>query len=531
MPTIYPTVGVFVVDVLNIEEGSTRKTDLRYAPRRQIGYDICTSESSCRGVPVSLDCSLACTAIGWPMISGLVTLEMFQPESDCPIIATKPSQFFPQAWIPLGCPPTMPVVDNGNWQGVTIQNGVVLEGPPQRGLTVQFCAKMTVNEDATINVTVELFRIILAAEIFPPPENGLNAIVSCGSISATLTRVVAPGYTPFINEPWYLQHDGYLSFTPTGMECPLDINSAKISLMLVPYKVGCDGTADGYASAECSLNTGYRTYSCFSVLTMPTTAGDFKPIWKQLGVNGKGTESVNGCFFGGNGGSTLSPPTAASYGPMNANGYPLTNDILNCGCAGENTLVGDRQEIQFTDQRVVDITPDTDPLYDIVIKSVNRGAPCIAMRVHGNGNPWTVGAYTVNSSILEQTGHWIATATFSGLTGNPIAICYGMEFPSGITADCVPIPIEGMQPVAFGGPPLAPEPPKQPSPARIMADKMRAVRGNPCVNLGMALETAASCGCGGGILHGCSIHDKCRQAGNDQTVALCWKCPDYLGSR
>jgi hypothetical protein len=208
MPTIYPTVGVFVVDVLNIEEGSTRKTDLRYAPRSQIGYDICTSESSCRGVPVSLDCSLACTAIGWPMISGLVTLEMFQPESDCPIIATKPSQFFPQALIPLGCPPTMPVVDNGNWQGVTIQNGVVLEGPPQRGLTVQFCAKMTVNEDATINATVELFRIILAAEIFPPPENGLNAIVSCGSISATLTRVVAPGYTPFINEPWYLQHDG-----------------------------------------------------------------------------------------------------------------------------------------------------------------------------------------------------------------------------------------------------------------------------------------------------------------------------------
>jgi hypothetical protein len=385
---------------------------------------------------------------------------------------------------------------------------------------------MTVNDDATISVTVELFRIILASEIFPPPANGLNAIVSCGSISATLTRVVTPGYTPLLNEPWYLEHDGYLDFTSSSTECPLDINSAKMSLMLTPYKVGCDGTADGYAQAECSLNTGYRTYSCFSVLTMPTTAGTFKPVWKQLGVNGKGDASINGCFFGGNGGSTLVPPTAGSYGPMNANGYPTVSDILNCGCAGESTLVGDRQEIQFTDQVVVDIMPEP-TLYDIVIKSVNRGPPCIAMRLNGTGNPWTVGAYTVNSSILDQTGHWIATATFTGLTGNPIAICYGMEFPSGITADCVPIPSLMTEPVTRQLAPPEPKPEKPIHPARLMANKMRLVQTNPCIHLGEALETQASCGCGGGgVLRKCFIHNKCRVGGN--TIEMnCWRCDDY----
>lgn len=530
MPTITASTGVFILDVLNIEQGSTRKTDLRYGPRRAIAYDICKSESSCRGVAVSLDCSLACTAIGWPMISGLLTIDMYRRDDDCPSPEELRSRYFNGGvGISLGCPPTTPVVDNGNWQGVVIQDGIVLAGPPARGLTIQFCGKISVNEDATISATVELSRIVLASEIFPPPANGLNVIVPCGSVSANLTRIVAPGYSPLINEPWYLGHEGLLDFTVTGENCPLDVRSAKITLLLIPFKVGCDGTADGYAQAECSLNTGYRTYSCFSALTMPTTAGTFKPVWKQLGVNGKGDASVNGCFFGGNGGSTLVPPTAGSYGPMNANGYPTASDILNCGCAGESTLVGDRQEIQFTDQRVVDITPDSDPHYDIVIKSVNRGAPCIAMRIHGNGNPWTVGAYTVNSSILDQTGHWIATATFAGLTGNPIAICYGMEFPSGITADCVPIPSLMVGPATQQLAPPEPKPEKPVHPARLMANKMRLVQTSPCVHLGEALETQASCGCGGAgaILRACAIHGKCRVTGN--TVEMnCWKCDDYV---
>jgi hypothetical protein len=531
MPTITASTGVFILDVLNIEEGSARKTDLRYGPKRAIAYDICKSESSCRGVPVSLDCSLACTAIGWPMISGVLTIDMFRRDDDCPSPEELRSLYFNGGvGISLGCPPTSPVVD-GNWQGVVIQDGIVLAGPPARGLTIQFCGKISVNEDATVSATVELSRIVLASEIFPPPANGLNVIVPCGSVSANLTRIVAPGTTPLINEPWYLGHEGVLSFTVTGENCPLDVHSAKISLTLIPYKVGCDGTADGYAQAQCSLNTGYRTYSCFSVLTMPTTAGTFKPVWKQLGVNGKGDASINGCFFGGNGGSTLVPPTAGSYGPMNANGYPTVSDILNCGCAGESTLVGDRQEIQFTDQVVVDIMPEP-KLYDIVIKSVNRGPPCIAMRLNGTGNPWTVGAYTVNSSILDQTGHWIATATFTGLTGNPIAICYGMEFPSGITADCVPIPSLMTEPVvARQLTPPEPKPEKPIHPARLMANKMRLVQTNPCIHLGEALETKASCGCGGGgVLRKCAIHGKCRVSGN--TVDRnCWKCDDYSSSQ
>jgi hypothetical protein len=106
-----------------------------------------------------------------------------------------------------------------------------------------------------------------------------------------------------------------------------------------------------------------------------------------------------------------------------------------------------------------------------------------------------------------------------------------MEFPSGVLAECVPIPVEGMPPVERAiqsEPPLAKA---ERTAAKTMIEKMRLVQTNPCIHLGEALETQASCGCGGGgVLRKCAIHGKCRVSGN--TVEMnCWKCDDYLSSQ
>lgn len=156
------------------------------------------------------------------------------------------------------------------------------------------------------------------------------------------------------------------------------------------------------------------------------------------------------------------------------------------------------------------------------------------MRETGVGNPWTIGtSVAFNSTIYDETGHYIRTFTFAGLTGDPVAIIYGLEFPWGIIAQCVEDenPPEGLPPVMEAQQPIAidSEQEKRKTARQQvieMRDKMNLVREKPCIHLGEALETIASCGCTGGILHACTKHGKCRVSGN--TVEMnCWRCPDY----
>ena len=108
-------------------------------------------------------------------------------------------------------------------------------------------------------------------------------------------------------------------------------------------------------------------------------------------------------------------------------------------------------------------------------------------------------------------------------------VVYGLEFPSGILAECVPIPVEGMPPVERAIQSESPPAKAERTAAKTMIEKMRLVQTSPCIHLGEALETQASCGCGGAgaILRACAIHGKCRVAGN--TVEMnCWKCDDYV---
>jgi hypothetical protein len=249
-----------------------------------------------------------------------------------------------------------------------------------------------------------------------------------------------------------------------------------------------------------------------AVLVEPMTPGAWPAQWTQMGTNKSG--GIFGCFSGTNS-RTIAPVAAAKLDPPRENAI----DLLNCGC-GEDPVNGDRQQIQY----------GTAAGYEVVLKSVNKGEPCLSIRIGGVGNTWTVAeSYDIDLTILADTGHYVRKASFPTVPGAPKVVVYGMEFPSGILADCVPIPSEGGPPrvvaIRSESPPAA----KERTAARAMIEKMHLVQVSPCVHLGEALETQASCGCGGGgaILRACAVHGKCRVTGN--TVEMnCWKCDDYV---
>lgn len=519
--------------------------DLLYINRRSIATDICKTSGICGSVPITLDCSLACTAIGWPMQSGYIEIDLYQQPSACSGADLVRSVYTPQLYVSFGCQPTDPVVD-GVWQGSAYLDGVALSsGGVDYGMTFKTCARMVVNVDGTLSVTVEINRIAPASDIFPAPPDGLNQVIPCGTITATLGWFYPSGS---INTSRVYTYPGgttpnqLIDFASTNPDCPLDVQSVMLTVVMNPFDVGCNGAAEGYQETDCSLDTGYRTYSCFSVLIKPTVEGDFAPVWLQLGVNDKPTSSNNGCYNGNNSGTGLSPPVLANMNPVPFSGYPTALELMNCGCTGEDPVNSDAQQIQYgSTNGAGGIMPGapTGPTYEIVIKSVNHGPPCVAMRVYGTGNPWFVGTLTLNTAIFAETGHYVATATFTGLTGNPIAIIYGLQFPNGITASCVPEPAMDGSPVTMQAPVTAPVPTEIPvSKPGIPPDVMKRVqetkkkilmvRENPCVHLGEALETSPSCGCAGGIMHACGVHGKCRVSGS--TIEMnCWRCPDYEG--
>jgi hypothetical protein len=299
---------------------------------------------------------------------------------------------------------------------------------------------------------------------------------------------------------------------PSGTYCETDIHSATMSVILMPFKLGCNGMADNVTPADCSLDTGYRTYSCMALLVEPITANAWPAQWIQMGTN----KPLDYRCFNGTNSRTVSPVAAASLTPSPS--YPPIADLLNCGCSGEDPVNGDKQQIQF----------GTAAGYEVVLKSVDKGDPCLAIRVSGAGNPWTVDtSYNVDATILADTGHYVRRASFPSVSGAPKVVVYGMQFPNGVLADCVPIPSEGAPPIQLAIQSESPPATKERTVAKAMIEKMRLVQVKPCIYLGEALETQASCGCGGGgVLRKCFIHNKCRVGGN--TVEMnCWRCDDY----
>lgn len=535
MPSIEPETGVFLIN--GPGSGLANIAGLLYTPRREIATDACKSANICQSVPVEIDCSLACTPVGWPMQYGYLQIELFKNDPECPDEIQEPSIYCPYVVVFLGCPPMDPVEDNGIWQGQEIANCTALfQDGVAYGLTLQVCVRMTVGNDGSLTYSVIINRIVPASDIVPPPVDGLNQIASCMSFSKTLRRMdptepinvfreyrYPGGLNPITGLP---RPNETFHVTRSDLElCPIDVKSVRLTGYLSPFPVGCDGTAENAPSGQCAFDSGFKTYSCFSALIRPTTPGDFPPHWVQMGVNTVALGGPYWCISGTSGSTASTPPLSPGISPVPPLGYtyPAPSDIVTIGCPGEDPVNGDSQQIQFA----------TVGDYDIVLKSVNGGGICAAMRITGVGNPWTIGTQVgFNSTIYNQTGHYIKTFTFAGLTGNPIATIYGLEFPWGIIAQCVE---EENPPEML--PPIADEPPKvvdreaearQSARQKILElrDRMNMVRQNPCIHLGEQLETIPSCGCSGGNLHSCAKHGKCRVTGN--TVEMnCWRCQDY----
>lgn len=537
MPSIEPETGVFLIN--GPGSGLANIAGLLYTPRREIATDACKSANICQSMPVEIDCSLACTPVGWPMQYGWLFIDFYRQPVDCSNQdpSWNNSRYCVNAAIYLECQPSDPVVDNGVWQGsITVDCAPLIQDGIAYGLTLQICARMYVNNDGSLTYTVQISRIIPASDITPPPAGNLNQISPCGTITKTLYRAdptlpinvyreyrFPGGLDPVTGLP--KANEAFDVALGNLTSCPLDIRSVMLTGVLVPYPVGCDGTAENAPAGQCSLDTGFKTYSCFAALIRPTTPGDFPPHWVQMGVNTVALGGPYWCITGTSGSTASTPPLAPGISPVPPLGYtyPAPSDIVTIGCPGEDPVNGDSQQIQFA----------TVGDYDIVLKSVNGGGICAAMRITGVGNPWMIGTQVgFNSTIYNQTGHYIKTFTFAGLTGNPIATIYGLEFPWGIIAQCV----EDENPPEML-PPIADEPPKvvdreaearQSARQKILElrDRMNMVRQNPCIHLGEQLETIPSCGCSGGNLHSCAKHGKCRVTGN--TVEMnCWRCQDY----
>jgi hypothetical protein len=274
----------------------------------------------------------------------------------------------------------------------------------------------------------------------------------------------------------------------------------------MPYRLGCNGKAENGPLSDCSMDTGKRTYSCLAALVKPAVAGTFRPQWSQLGVNRTGGRL--GCFRGNNSGSGLLLPVAAVLDPTPI--YPTAADLLNAGCGGEDPVNGaEKQQIQYTSVAG----------FDLVVKSVAKGAPCVAIRIPGGA--WTVGTYTLDLGVLADSGHWVATVTFGGVVGNPVVILYGLEFPSGVTAECVDNAITPSAMVA----PMEPAATYQVERLAIV-ERMKTRAATACVHLGTLIDPKPACGCS--ALHSCTIHGECVRFGaQGSRFKSCSDCTDY----
>lgn len=524
MPSMTAEKGTFIVNGF--------VAGLLHSYRRPVATDICKPTGICDSVPIEIDCSLACTSIGWPMQYGYLFIELFGQSVDCP--GPPPQSIYCNGiYVFMGCKPSDPIVD-GVWQGQSLDNcAALIKDGEAYGLTLQTCARMTVGSGGAININVEMNRIAPASDITPPPSDNLNRIVPCLSFSKTLNW---HNPTPEINV--------YREYTyPGGKEdnkafdvkvanpdlCPLDVKSVKLTFAMTPFAVGCNGTAEAGAESNCSFDTGNKTYSCFSALIRPSQPGAFKPFWTQLGVNTLAVNGNFGCSMGVNSKTTVTPPLPALLSPTNPLGFRYPDiDVLNIGCLGEDPVNSDVQQIQYGYGNP----------YEIIIKSVNKGDFCVALK--GEGGFWGIGqAIAFNQTIFNQTGHYIRTYSFPNLPGSPIATIYGLQFPQGITSQCQENNVVQMSEPIIENEPIVSQQ-EQPTVSMIpddvrkkvqeTRDRMKMVKDNPCKHLGIALETTPSCGCAGGILHECSIHKVCRVFGNTKEMN-CWRCPDYIDGK
>jgi len=481
------------------------KVDLHKTHVSTVGYNLCDPDAV-EAKNFDVNCSLVCY-LGEAFVSGQLVFNLYREDCNGSLIGTRlftPNMFM----ISVGCPTDYDEDSprNNTWVGsITTETaqGHDYGWGPNFGYRIKMDATVVAISPSVISVTISTSRLMPDLTWF-----------GCNSISLTLKSVGVS-----TSESLYKYYESELAATSFDLEnCGGEVKYVKASLNLEKYVFGCSETYESYGQ-KCNLSTNrggfLRQYSCLVCLIKPKDGLSFSPKVVQLGVNPFECENSNDCRCLHWDGYRLNPQSPR---------HDMDESMVTAGCPNE-TPSSNPQKIQFGGVNE----------YRVLLKTIKDGAICVAARYLDG--PWVVGVLT----ILKYTNPFIMQADFSGLlSGNPVFQFYGMEFPTSVIEDCQVNPVpEVVQSVGFEENLKDPlieyhkkedlEEDAKVAKALDMVRKIHKIKQKPCINLGMALEKVASCGCGGSVLHECKKHGTCRQSGNDEKVQLCWKCSDYSG--
>lgn len=480
-------------------------------------YDICDpTPKSIEGV--GLECSLVCTALKWPQMSGTIQVSMY--ERDCTTQAPLLSSCFPALLqIPLGCPPSLEPVFSNCWNGSTDAFDVKLFPPPNhpewgdRGYTLRMwgtmCPSMT--DPNFVSVSLNLGTLVHQFDINPINPPAFPIWGSCGTMGG-LIPIVTPQPDKRKNR---IYSSGLIPFVPScnGLQAFDCINYVQITVFLLPMKFGCEGTAAGGPKTVegCGLFTNEKAYSCASVLVEPLVTNpvpSFRSQYGQIGFNATTATEEHGCFY-------CTRPNGNGYLCDPIPKFMTAESIIAAGCPGDDVQDA-TQQIQYGQIAG----------FPVFLKRVSKGGLCVGM--HGpNGWVTKSGVQIVN----KQTSiPYISVVEFPEL--NAKLTFYIMEFPNldiigcPIDGDTHPVPSLGMMPEIF-----------EAAPARTHHLQMIERLRHPCTHSGEALESVASCGCSGQPMRKCDIYGRCRVAGADwdtrpntesrNKIQLCITCDNY----
>jgi hypothetical protein len=352
-----------------------------------VGYNLCDpNPQDSKGF--NINCSLVCS-LGQPFISGMASFFTYREDCDGNLIGTRllaPNMFF----VPIGCPSNFNEDSpyNDTWAGsvmVTTSHGAT----PGfiAGYRLKIDAVMTAMSPGLLSLTITTSRLM---------PDSLTYVV-CNSITMAMTEtalsVASDGYDARYYESELLD----TSFDQDS--CGGEVKKVRANVTLLSYHFGCSVKYEEGAD-KCNLRTRVgsfiREYSCLVGLIKPPEGDSWSPQVVQFGVNNPGCEVAHNCnclYLGSLGDIYLEGNAAAFKYVGCPDEYPSSNP----------------QRIQSAYIGYTGFGA-----YQIVLKTINLGAICVAARLMGiMPGPWIIGSLTTIKSVNPL----IIQASFSGLPG------------------------------------------------------------------------------------------------------------------
>ena len=386
--------------------------------------DVCDPNPRAVSIP-TLECSLACSSLGWPFMSGTIMFNFFKYECYDPA-STIPSPCLPQMInINLGCRYEFEPMVTHCWYGSTPDPiPITLVKEPPRGTKVRFYGRMCVDADPNyVNVSVQMEALMLGIDIDPSKPSAESFWTGCGTFGGKL-KAVGTSRNKRHNR---IYTGEIVSFIPSCAGLSECIKSVVVTVVLLPWKFGCDGGAGagrkgGVASQSCGLFTDTKAYTCATVQKLPLDPFYLTtrpiPVFGQLGLNGAvrivgpnetySPSTENGCMYCIRSGATYICDPTPVMGP--ASNYTLI------GIPGETTA--DWQQIQMFE--------------DIMLKRISGGGLYVAVMYADNAWTWKP---VLAENIIQTETPMIIEMMFPVF--NLRLLFYMVEFPSGLIAGCV----------------------------------------------------------------------------------------------